>query len=68
MPHTQVLLLTAYEGELPSRSAYAVGAYAYLIKGCPVSLIQDMVTSAAMWCRSLQQGSAQQQIATPGRD
>ena len=68
MPHTQVLLLTAYEGELPSRSAYAVGAYAYLIKGCSVSLIRDMVTTAATLCRSLQQGTAKQLTAAPGGD
>jgi DNA-binding NarL/FixJ family response regulator len=53
VPYTQVLLLTAYGGELPSRSAHAVGAFAYLVKGCPISLICDMVTSAATRCRSL---------------
>jgi DNA-binding NarL/FixJ family response regulator len=68
MPHSQVLLLTAYEGELPSRSAYAVGAYAYLIKGCSVSLIRDMVMTAAALCRALQQGAAQQLTAAPGGD
>src|SRR5947207_2062202 len=60
VPHIQVLLLTAYDGELPSRSAQAVGAYAYLLKGCPVSLIRDMATSAATWSR------AQHQAATRG--
>jgi NarL family two-component system response regulator LiaR len=67
-PHTQVLLLTAYEGELPSRSAYAVGAYAYLIKGCSVSLIRDMVMTAAALCRALKQGAAKQLTAAPGGD
>jgi DNA-binding NarL/FixJ family response regulator len=68
VPYTQVLLLTAYEGELPSRSAHAVGAYAYLVKGCPISLIRDMVTSAATRCRSLSQTTLQQRMATPGGD
>jgi DNA-binding NarL/FixJ family response regulator len=58
-PYVQVLLLTAYDGELPSRSAHAVGAYAYLVKGCPVSLIRDMVTTAATRCRALRRAKAQ---------
>ena len=58
VPHIQVLLLTAYDGELPSRSAQAVGAYAYLVKGCPVSLIRDMATSAATWSRAQRQAAA----------
>jgi DNA-binding NarL/FixJ family response regulator len=53
VPFVQVLLLTAYEGQLPTRSAQAVGAYAYLLKGCPVSLIRDVITSAATWSRAL---------------
>ena len=66
VPHIQVLLLTAYDGELPSRSAQAVGACAYLLKGCPVSLIRDMVTSAATWSRALRQADAQARTAAPG--
>jgi DNA-binding NarL/FixJ family response regulator len=65
VPYIQVLLLTAYDGELPSRSAHAVGAYAYLVKGCPVSLIRDMVTSAATWCRALQQEGMRPSMAIP---
>jgi two-component system response regulator DevR len=56
-PHFQVLLLTAYDSELPSRSARAVGAYAYLVKGCPVSLIRDTITSAAAWGRARRQAN-----------
>jgi two-component system, NarL family, response regulator DevR len=62
LPHVQVLLLTAYDGELPSRSAQAVGAYAYLLKGCPVSLIRDAITSAATWSRGHRQADAQARI------
>jgi DNA-binding NarL/FixJ family response regulator len=63
VPYIQVLLLTAYDGELPSRSAHAVGAFAYLLKGCPVALIRDMVTSAAAWSRALRQGEAPSRVA-----
>jgi two-component system response regulator DevR len=58
IPHIQVLLLTAYDGELPSRSAQAVGAFAYLLKGCPVALIRDMIMSAATWSRAQRQTNA----------
>jgi len=65
VPYIRVLLLTAYDGELPSRSAHAVGAYAYLLKGCPVSLIRGMVTSAATWSRALRQADARAGMAAP---
>jgi DNA-binding NarL/FixJ family response regulator len=64
-PYVQVLLLTAYDGELPTRSAQAVGAFAYLIKGCPVSLIRDTITSAAMWSRSLRQADGRVGMGRP---
>jgi AmiR/NasT family two-component response regulator len=32
-PFTQVLMLTSYDGPLPTRSAHQVGAYAYLVEG-----------------------------------
>ena len=66
VPYVQVLLLTAHDGELPSRSAHAVGAYAYLVKGCPVSLIRDMVMSAATWCRALRQENIGPRTAIAG--
>jgi len=66
LPYVQVLLHTAYDGELPSRSAHAVGAYAYLVKGCPVSLIRDMVATAATRCRALRQAEAQAQAGGSG--
>jgi CheY-like chemotaxis protein len=46
LPHTQVIILTAYEGPLPERSAEEVGAYAYLVKGCSVDFIRDMTLQA----------------------
>jgi DNA-binding NarL/FixJ family response regulator len=67
VPYTQVLLLTAYDGELPSRSAQAVGAFAYLLKGCPVSLIRDTVTSAATWSRALRHADAGLGLAARGK-
>jgi two-component system invasion response regulator UvrY len=43
---TQVIVLTAYDGPLPTRSAQDAGAYAYLVKGCPVSLMKDVIEQA----------------------
>jgi two-component system response regulator DevR len=65
VPYTQVLLLTAYGGELPSRSAHAVGAYAYLVKGCSVSLICDMITSASTRCRALRRAARTSRSISP---
>jgi DNA-binding NarL/FixJ family response regulator len=45
-PFTQVIMLTAYEGPLPERSAEQVGAYAYLVKGCSSELIRDVISGA----------------------
>jgi DNA-binding NarL/FixJ family response regulator len=67
VPYIQVLLLTAYDGELPSRSAQAVGAFAYLLKGCPLSLIRDMITSAATWSRARRQTNARVGRSAEGR-
>jgi CheY-like chemotaxis protein len=46
LPYTQVIILTAYEGPLPERSAEEVGAYAYLVKGCSVEFIREMTFQA----------------------
>src|SRR5205823_2476967 len=45
-PLTQVVILTVYEGPLPTRSAEQVGAYAYLVKGCSAELVRDIVFQA----------------------
>ena len=45
-PFTQVIILTAYEGPLPERSAEEAGAYAYLVKGCSVEFIRDVILQA----------------------
>ena len=45
-PLTQVIILTAYEGPLPERSAEQVGAYAYLVKGCSSELIREVISQA----------------------
>jgi CheY-like chemotaxis protein len=44
--HTQVIVLTSYEGPLPERSASEVGAYAYLVKDCGSGLIRDVILQA----------------------
>jgi len=45
-PTAQVLMLTTYEGPFPTRSAEQVGAYAYLLKGCSVELILQVISQA----------------------
>lgn len=45
-PLIQVVVLTSYDGPLPSRSAEQAGAYAYLVKGCSAQLIRDVVFQA----------------------
>ena len=45
-PFTQVIILTAYEGPLPERSAEEAGAYAYLVKGCSIEFIRDVILQA----------------------
>jgi DNA-binding NarL/FixJ family response regulator len=45
-PLTQILILTAYDGSFPARSAKQVGAYAYLVKGCRPDLIRDVLLYA----------------------
>jgi DNA-binding NarL/FixJ family response regulator len=46
VPFTQVIVLTAYDGPLPTRSAHDVGAYAYLVKGCSPALMRDVIVQA----------------------
>ena len=46
IPFIQVIVLTAYDGPLPTRSAHEVGAYAYLVKGCSAELTRDVITQA----------------------
>ncbi len=46
LPFTQVIILTAYEGPLPERAAEEVGAYAYLVKGCSIEFIRNMIFQA----------------------
>ena len=45
-PLTQVIILTVYGGPLPGRSAEDVGAYAYLVKGCSVAFVRDVIFQA----------------------
>lgn len=58
LPSTQVIILTAYEGPLPERSAEEVGAYAYLVKGCSVEFIRDMVVQAWRYKAGLEERAA----------
>jgi CheY-like chemotaxis protein len=58
LPTTQVIILTAYEGPLPERSAAEVGAYAYLVKGCSSRLLRDVVVQAWRFKAGLEWGAA----------
>jgi CheY-like chemotaxis protein len=46
LPFTQVIMLTAYDGPLPARSAQDAGVYAYLVKGCSIGLMRDVISQA----------------------
>ena len=46
LPLTQVIILTAYDGPLPERSAEDAGAYTYLVKGCSTAFIKEMIVQA----------------------
>ncbi|HEX2090600.1 MAG TPA: response regulator transcription factor [Actinomycetota bacterium] len=61
LPFTQVIILTAYEGPLPERSAEEAGAYAYLVKGCAVEFIRDMIVQAWHYKAGLEERAAQAQ-------
>src|SRR5437867_3148141 len=51
---TQVIVLTAHEGGLPTRSALAVGAFTYLTKGSPVSVILGAILRASAVKRAME--------------
>ena len=53
-PLVQVLILTVYDDPSLDRSASEAGAYAYLVKGCSVELIRDIVLQAAKFKRGLE--------------
>ena len=52
VPSAQVVILTAYDGPMPERSAEQVGAYAYLVKGCSAAMMCEVIHQA--WARSLE--------------
>jgi len=45
-PHTEVIVLTSYEGLLLKRSAAEVGASAYLVKDCGPGVVVDAVVDS----------------------
>jgi len=60
LPLTQVIILTSYEGPLPSRSAEQAGAYAYLVKGCSAQLLREMIFQAWTYRVGLQRAMEEQ--------
>jgi DNA-binding NarL/FixJ family response regulator len=53
-PAVQVLILTAYDDPALDREAIAVGAYAFLVKGCEVRHICELVDQAWAHARTRQ--------------
>lgn len=53
-PHTQVIMLTAYEDAGLQQSARDVGAYAYLVKGCSAEQILETLDAAGRFKRRLE--------------
>lgn len=53
-PSTQVIVLSAYDDESLHRLAEGAGVYCYLVKGCPPSLIGDMVRRASEFKRQME--------------
>ena len=47
LPSTAVIMLSAYEDQALMSEAGEAGAYAYLIKGCPVSQLVEVIKNAA---------------------
>jgi DNA-binding NarL/FixJ family response regulator len=47
LPSTQVVILTAYEDPALKDGAREVDVYAYLVKGCPPSLVSDVTRMAS---------------------
>jgi CheY-like chemotaxis protein len=45
-PWVQVVFLTFYEEMLPDRSPQEVGAFAYLVKGCSIRLMCEVIAQA----------------------
>ena len=45
-PWIQVVFLTFYEEMLPNQSPEDVGAFAYLVKGCSIRLMCDVIAQA----------------------
>ena len=52
-PWTQVIILTAYDDPALSELASAERTYAYLVKGCPPSLVLETVHRARDRCEAL---------------
>jgi DNA-binding NarL/FixJ family response regulator len=53
LPAVQVLILTAYDDPALDREAIAMGAYAFLVKGCQVQLICQLTDQAWAHARAL---------------
>lgn len=57
-PEARVIIFTIYDDPDPLRSADELGAFCYLVKGCPPSMIVEMIRRAWQHGRSGQGRSA----------
>jgi CheY-like chemotaxis protein len=64
-PWMQVIILTFYDALLPSEGPQSVGAFAYLVKGCPPGLMRDVIHQA--WRHTLEERPAADRIRRAGR-
>jgi len=58
---TQVIILSAYDDPALTKGADDAGAYAYLAKGCPATLVRDVIMKAF----HLKQGLEARELAGP---
>jgi CheY-like chemotaxis protein len=66
LPFTQVIILTAYDGPLPVRRAQDAGVYAYLVKGCSIGLMRDVIGQAWHYNAGIKLRSQQARTASGG--
>jgi DNA-binding NarL/FixJ family response regulator len=65
LPLAQVIILTAYDGPLPVRSAQDAGVYAYLVKGCSIGLMRDVIGQAWHYGAGIKRRSQEARGAMP---
>jgi DNA-binding NarL/FixJ family response regulator len=57
-PHTQVIFFTIYDDPDPLESTDELGAFCYLVKGCPPSMIVEMIRRAWQHGKAMERRSS----------